>query len=81
MLIEFLTEKREYFEDLKFQPLTIRRNAYEKAFIELSLDSVRISIQFSQMDEMERVLLKQILQFIHNRAEQFQVLRRKPIEV
>lgn len=37
--------------------------------------------QVKQADELENILAKKFLRFVAQRAESFQVLRRKPIEV
>jgi hypothetical protein len=39
------------------------------------------SSQVKQADELENILAKKFLRFVAQRAESFQVLRRKPIEV
>ena len=39
------------------------------------------SLQVKQADELENILAKRFLRFLSMRAESFQVLRRKPVEV
>ena len=48
--------------------------------IEPSINSVRLSVRIKQADEMERILVKSFTSFLMKRAEQFLVLRRKPVE-
>lgn len=38
-------------------------------------------IQVKQADELENILAKKFLRFLSMRAESFQVLRRKPVQV
>ncbi|KAJ8954196.1 hypothetical protein NQ318_005791 [Aromia moschata] len=52
----------------------------EKVLIETSVNSVRISIAVKQADEIEKILCKKFMRFMMMRAENFIVLRRKPIE-
>ena len=62
-------------------PVVISRNEKEKVLIESSINSVRISIAVKQADEIERILCHKFMRFMMMRAENFIVLRRKPIEV
>lgn len=48
--------------------------------IEPSINSVRISIKIKQADELERLLAGKFSRFLMQRAEQFVILRRKPME-
>ncbi|KAH1236776.1 Actin-related protein 2/3 complex subunit 4 [Glycine max] len=64
----------------------ICRNEAEKCLIETSINSLRISLKFAavnvkQADELENILTKKFLRFLSMRAEAFQVLRRKPVQV
>jgi actin related protein 2/3 complex, subunit 4 len=66
-------------KELCLTPLTITRSEKEAVYIEPSINSVRISIKIKQNDEMERILVKKMTSFLMKRAEQFIILRRKPI--
>lgn len=50
-------------------------------FIEPSVNSIRVSIKVKQADEIERMLCHKFMRFMMQRAENFVVLRRKPIKV
>ncbi|KAI3613367.1 hypothetical protein CBS9595_004200 [Malassezia furfur] len=60
-------------------PLTISRNEHEVVLIEPSVNSVRVSIKIKQADEIEHILAHKFTRFMTQRAENFVVLRRKPI--
>lgn len=62
-------------------PLVISRNENEKVLVEPSVNSVRISIKIKQADDLERILCHKFSRFLMMRAENFVILRRKPIEV
>ena len=49
--------------------------------IEPSVNSVRLSIKIKQADEIERELCHKFTRFMMQRAENFIVLRRKPVQV
>ncbi|KAI9167535.1 Actin-related protein complex subunit [Paramyrothecium foliicola] len=59
--------------------LVIARNHEERVLIEPSVNSVRVSIRVKQADETEEILMHKFSKFLSQRAEQFFVLRRKPI--
>ncbi|CDP21805.1 unnamed protein product, partial [Coffea canephora] len=61
--------------------VVICRNEAEKCLIETSINSLRISLKVKQADELENILTKKFLRFLSMRAEAFQVLRRKPVQV
>lgn len=61
-------------------PLTVSRNENERVFIEPSINSVRISIKIKQADEIEHILVHKFTRFLQQRAENFVILRRKPIK-
>eukprot|EP01118_Nematostelium_gracile_P005546 TRINITY_DN1760_c0_g1_i1.p1 TRINITY_DN1760_c0_g1~~TRINITY_DN1760_c0_g1_i1.p1 ORF type:complete len:170 (-),score=52.99 TRINITY_DN1760_c0_g1_i1:75-584(-) len=67
-------------KELLLQPLTISRNADEKVLIEGSINSLRISIRLKKADEVETILTKKFMKFLTQRAENFVILRRKPIK-
>jgi actin related protein 2/3 complex subunit 4 len=61
--------------------LVISRNENEKVLIEPSVNSVRVSIKIKQADDLERILCHKFSRFLMMRAENFVILRRKPVEV
>ncbi|OVA05275.1 ARP2/3 complex [Macleaya cordata] len=67
--------------ELLLNPVLICRNEAEKCLIETSINSLRISIKVKQADELENILTKKFLRFLSMRAEAFQVLRRKPVQL
>lgn len=67
-------------KELLLTPLSVARNEKEKVLIEGSVNSVRVSIAVKQADEIERILCHKFMRFMMLRAENFFVLRRKPID-
>ncbi|KAK5612069.1 Actin- protein 2/3 complex subunit 4 [Crenichthys baileyi] len=67
-------------KELLLQPVTISRNDKEKVLIEGSINSVRVSIAVKQADEIEKILCHKFMRFMMMRAENFFILRRKPVE-
>jgi len=67
-------------EELLLAPVMISRNEKERVLIQGSINSVRVSIAVKQADEIERILCHKFMRFMMMRAENFIVLRRKPIE-
>jgi len=67
-------------KELLLNPVVISRNEKEKVLIESSINSVRISISIKQADEIEKILCHKFMRFMMMRAENFIVLRRKPVE-
>nr|XP_033782497.1 uncharacterized protein LOC117351380 [Geotrypetes seraphini] len=67
-------------KELLLQPVVISRNEKEKVLIEGSINSVRVSIAVKQADEIERILCHKFMRFMMMRAENFFILRRKPVE-
>jgi actin related protein 2/3 complex subunit 4 len=53
---------------------------FERVMIEGSINSIRVSISFRKSDETEKILSKRYMRFLTQRAEDFYILRRKPIE-
>uniref|UniRef100_A0AAZ3NXB6 Actin-related protein 2/3 complex subunit 4 n=1 Tax=Oncorhynchus tshawytscha TaxID=74940 RepID=A0AAZ3NXB6_ONCTS len=68
-------------KELLLQPVIISRNDKEKVLIEGSINSVRVSIAVKQADEIEKILCHKFMRFMMMRAENFFILRRKPVEV
>ncbi|CAD5122211.1 DgyrCDS10663 [Dimorphilus gyrociliatus] len=67
-------------KELLLTPVVISRNEKEKVLIEGSVNSVRVSIAIKQADDIEKILCKKFMRFMMMRAENFFVLRRKPVE-
>eukprot|EP00164_Ancoracysta_twista_P002092 GFYU01002762.1.p1 GENE.GFYU01002762.1~~GFYU01002762.1.p1 ORF type:complete len:170 (-),score=59.21 GFYU01002762.1:202-711(-) len=67
-------------KELLMNPVVISRTSTEKCLIEGSINSVRISIMIKQADELERILVAKFSRFLMQRAENFVILRRKPVE-
>ncbi|KJE91801.1 ARP2/3 complex subunit ARPC4 [Capsaspora owczarzaki ATCC 30864] len=67
-------------KEVLLQPVVISRNAQERVLVEASINAVRISIGIKQADEIEKILCKKFMSFIMMRAENFFILRRKPVE-
>jgi len=59
----------------------IARNENEQVLIEPSINSIRISIKIKQADDIERILAHKLTRFFTGRAENFIILRRKPVPV
>ena len=62
-------------------PVAISRTKDESVLIESSINSVRISIKIKQVDSVDKVLCHKFTRFLMQRAENFVVLRRKPVAV
>jgi ARP2/3 complex 20 kDa subunit (ARPC4) len=62
-------------------PLLISRNENEQVLIETSVNSVRISIKIKQADDLETILCHKFSRFLMMRADNFVILRRKPVDV
>eukprot|EP01156_Anaeramoeba_ignava_P000605 Anaeramoba_ignava/a108007_122.p1 GENE.a108007_122~~a108007_122.p1 ORF type:complete len:111 (-),score=32.58 a108007_122:22-354(-) len=48
--------------------------------IETSINSIRVSISLKKSDEVEEILTEKFMRFLMIRAENFLILRRKPIQ-
>jgi actin related protein 2/3 complex subunit 4 len=68
-------------KELLLHPLVIARNKQEKVRIEASINSVRISIGIKKADELEGVLCDRFSRFLMQRADEFRILRRVPVQV
>ena len=68
-------------KELLLNPVTICRSEKERVMIEASVNSVRMSVKIKQNDEMDAILCAKFTRFLMQRAENFIVLRRKPVEV
>ena len=67
-------------KELLLTPVVVARNEKEKVLIESSINSIRVSIAVKQADEIEQILCQKFMRFMMMRAENFFVLRRKPVE-
>ncbi|KAK0526633.1 Arp complex subunit [Tilletia horrida] len=65
--------------EVLLNPLLISRNENERVLIETSVNSIRLSIRIKQADDIERILCHKFTRFLSQRAENFVILRRKPI--
>jgi len=65
--------------EVLLNPLVISRNEKEQVLIEPSVNSVRMSIKIKQQDDIERILCHKFTRFMMMRAENFIILRRKPV--
>ncbi|VEL28204.1 unnamed protein product [Protopolystoma xenopodis] len=68
-------------KELLLNPVVISRNEKERVLVEGSVNSVRISICIKQSDEIERLLCHKFTRFMMMRADDFVILRRKPVPV
>lgn len=66
--------------ELLLNPVVICRNDKERCLIESSINSLRISLAIKQSDDIERMLCSKFTRFLMMRAEDFVILRRKPVE-
>ncbi|KAG9104378.1 hypothetical protein FRC06_003185 [Ceratobasidium sp. 370] len=65
--------------EVLLNPLVISRSKTEQVFIEPSVNSIRMSIKIKQADDIEQILCHKFTRFMMMRAENFVILRRKPI--
>eukprot|EP01084_Bolivina_argentea_P218920 371406_1 len=66
-------------KELLLNPIVLARNEDEKILIEGSINSVRISIKIKQSDRMDSMLADRFSRFLMQRAEDFEILRRKAL--
>ncbi|RUS15432.1 ARP2/3 complex 20 kDa subunit-domain-containing protein, partial [Endogone sp. FLAS-F59071] len=62
-------------------PLIVSRNENERVLIETSVNSLRISIAIKKVDDIERLLCHKFMRFLMQRADNFVILRRMPIQM
>ncbi|GAB5591354.1 Arp complex subunit [Umbelopsis nana] len=67
-------------KEVIMNPLIISRNENEQVLIETSVNSIRISIKIKQADDIETILCHKFSRFMMMRADNFVILRRKPVE-
>jgi len=68
-------------KELLLNPVIISRNERERVLIEASVNSVRISIAIKQADDIEKILVHKFTRFLMMRADNFVILRRKPVSM
>jgi actin related protein 2/3 complex subunit 4 len=68
-------------KELLLNPVIISRNEKERVLIEASINSVRISIAVKQADDIEHILVHKFTRFLMMRADNFVILRRKPVSI
>ncbi|CAH7671028.1 hypothetical protein BY996DRAFT_6694854 [Phakopsora pachyrhizi] len=61
-------------------PLYITRTPSEYVLIESSINSIRLSVKIKQADDIEQILARGVTRFLSLRAENFLILRRKPVK-
>ena len=67
--------------ELLLNPITISRNENQLVVIESSVNSVRINVKVKKSDEVDEILCRKFMKFLAQRAEDFIILRRRPIRV
>ena len=72
---------RRASKELLLNPIVIHRSEHECVMIETAVNSVRISIKVKQLDEMDAILANKFSRFLMQRADNFIILRRKPMPV
>ena len=77
----FLSFKNRKSKELLLVPVVISRNENERVLIEGSVNSIRISIAIKKSDELEKILSHKFMRFMMMRADNFVILRRKPVKV
>merc|ERR1712046_91093 len=65
---------------LVLQPIVIHKGSQDKILLEVSINSVRVSLAIKQQDDLERMIARKFMQFMMRRADSFQVLRKVPVE-
>eukprot|EP00933_Yihiella_yeosuensis_P050815 TRINITY_DN48610_c0_g1_i1.p2 TRINITY_DN48610_c0_g1~~TRINITY_DN48610_c0_g1_i1.p2 ORF type:complete len:177 (+),score=44.40 TRINITY_DN48610_c0_g1_i1:23-532(+) len=67
-------------KELILNPIVIARDTTQQCLIEPSINSIRVSIRIKQNDSLESVLVDKFTRALALRADDFIVLRRKPVE-
>lgn len=67
-------------KELLLTPVVVSRNEKERVLIEGSINSLRVSISIKQADEIEKILCHKFTRFMMMRAENFYIMRRKPVQ-
>ncbi len=68
-------------EEVILNPVIVARNNREKVLVEPTVNSVRVSIAVKQTDDVEKFLSRRFHAFMMRRAEHFEILRRKNLDV
>lgn len=71
---------RRLNKELLLTPLVVARNQDQRVLMESSVNSVRVSLKIRQLDSMDKLLAGWFCRFLMQRAEQFLVLRRRPVK-
>jgi actin related protein 2/3 complex subunit 4 len=66
--------------ELILNSLLVSRSDQERTLIETSINSVRVSICFQKSDALAELIARKYVGFMAQRAERFQILRKKPVE-
>ncbi len=67
-------------KELLLHPVTIARDPEQRCLIEPSVNATRVSIRIKQSDALDTVLVDKFSRFLAMRAEEFMILRRKPVD-
>ena len=67
-------------KELLLPPIVISRSKNEETLIEPSINSTRISLKVKKLDDVDKLLASMFMRFLMLRAEQFLIMRRKPVE-
>merc|ERR1719183_3036717 len=73
-------EMSEPGSHLLLKPIIISKTEKDRVLIEVSVNSVRVSIGVKQQDEMEKMIARKFMRFMMRRAEDFSVLRKSAVE-
>eukprot|EP01029_Cantina_marsupialis_P013446 TRINITY_DN2975_c0_g1_i1.p1 TRINITY_DN2975_c0_g1~~TRINITY_DN2975_c0_g1_i1.p1 ORF type:complete len:185 (-),score=28.59 TRINITY_DN2975_c0_g1_i1:327-881(-) len=63
------------------QPFRIIRNENQQCLVEASVNSCRVTIKIKQQEQVDKVIASRFVQFLMQRAEQFQILRRSSVKM
>nr|UEK51476.1 ARP2/3-S4 [Parasacculina yatsui] len=66
-------------KELLLAPVVISRNEKERTLIEPSINSTRVSLCTRKLDDLEEMLNRKFMRFLMMRAENFYIMRRKPV--
>jgi len=67
-------------KELLLNPVVISKSENERVLIEGSINSVRMSICINKKDQMDTMLADRFSRFLMQRAEDFEILRRKAVK-
>merc|ERR1712086_810959 len=65
---------------LVLQPIVISKGSLDRVKLEVSINSVRVSLAIQMKDDVEKMIGRKNMAFMMRRAETFQVLRKVPVE-